>query len=106
MKALGDAMAKTVAYDSLLGYELYPVHGATEDWNYIEQGSFGYTIEMGPGDASPLFQGPYQTHVVDQYLGGPSGGGTGQGPAGPPRFPPVRCGRPAGVRPGCSLRIG
>src|SRR3954451_16793831 len=79
MKALGDAMAATVGYDSLLGYELYPVHGATEDWNYIEQGAFGYTIELGPGDASPLFQGPYQTHVIDQYLGGTTGGGTGQG---------------------------
>src|SRR3954471_203361 len=79
MKALGDAMAATVGYDSLLGYDLYPVHGATEDWNYIEQGAFGYTIELGPGDASPLFQGPYQTHVIDQYLGGTTGGGTGQG---------------------------
>src|SRR3954447_4532402 len=79
MKALGDAMAATVGYDSLLGYELYPVNGATEDWNYIEQGAFGYTIELGPAEASPLFQGPYQTHVIDQYLGGATGGGTGQG---------------------------
>ena len=79
MKALGDAMAATVGYDSLLGYDLYPVHGATEDWNYIEQGAFGYTIELGPADANALFQGPYQTHVIDQYTGGPTGGGTGQG---------------------------
>src|SRR4051812_48225301 len=79
MKALGDAMAATVGYDSLLGYELYPVHGATEDWNYIEQGAFGYTIELGPAEASPLFQGPYETHVIDQYVGGTTGGGTGQG---------------------------
>ena len=89
MKPLGDQMAEATDYDSLLGYELYDVHGATEDWNYIAQGAMGYTIELGPpdtphgspvgGGTAPLFFGPYQTHVVDQYLGGPSGGPSGQG---------------------------
>ncbi|MDQ3741817.1 MAG: hypothetical protein M3389_12835, partial [Actinomycetota bacterium] len=89
MKPLGDRMAAATNYDSLLGYELYDVHGATEDWNYIEQGAMGYTIELGPPDTpgpspvgpgtAPLFFGPFQTHVVDQYLGGPTGGPSGQG---------------------------
>jgi hypothetical protein len=89
MKPLGDEMAEATNYDSLLGYELYDVHGATEDWNYIEQGAMGYTIELGPPDTpgpspvgpgtAPLFFGPFQTHVVDQYLGGPSGGPAGRG---------------------------
>jgi hypothetical protein len=49
----------------------------------------GYTIELGPADTpgpspvgagtAPLFFGPYQTHVVDQYLGGGTGGPAGQG---------------------------
>ncbi|HEX8121962.1 MAG TPA: M14 family zinc carboxypeptidase [Solirubrobacteraceae bacterium] len=89
MKALGDKMAAATDYDSLVGYDLYDVHGATEDWNYIEQGAMGYTIELGPPDTpssgapgagnAPLFFGPFQTHVVDQYLGGPTGGPAGQG---------------------------
>ena len=86
MKPLGDEMGEATNYDSLLGYELYDVHGATEDWNYIEQGAMGYTIELGPHDpTSPpgyvggVFFGPYRTHVVDQYLGGPTGGPSGRG---------------------------
>jgi zinc carboxypeptidase len=85
MKPLGDKMGEASGYDSLLGYELYDVHGATEDWDYIEQGAMGYTIELGPNDPTPgdqvggVFQGPYQTHVVDQYLGGPTGGPAGKG---------------------------
>ncbi|HEX8208213.1 MAG TPA: M14 family zinc carboxypeptidase [Solirubrobacteraceae bacterium] len=85
MKALGDQMGEATGYESLLGYDLYDVHGATEDWNYISQGAMGYTIELGPSDTqegggdAPLFFGPYQTHVVDQYLGGPTGGPAGKG---------------------------
>ena len=85
MKALGDQMGEATGYESLLGYDLYDVHGATEDWNYIAQGALGYTIELGPADTqegggdAPLFFGPYQTHVVDQYLGGATGGPAGKG---------------------------
>ncbi|HEV2999559.1 MAG TPA: M14 family zinc carboxypeptidase [Solirubrobacteraceae bacterium] len=85
MKPLGDRMGEASGYESLLGYDLYDVHGATEDWNYIAQGAMGYTIELGPSDTeegggdAPLFFGPYQTHVVDQYLGGPTGGPAGKG---------------------------
>ena len=42
--------ATATDYESLLGYDLYDVHGATEDWNYIAQGAMGYTIELGPSD--------------------------------------------------------
>ena len=55
------------------------VTGVTEDWNYVSQGSFGYTIELGGGSGTPTFQGPYQTHVVDQYLGSASAGTEGKG---------------------------
>lgn len=80
LKGLGDAMAAATGYESQYGYELYEVTGATEDWNYVSQGSFGYTIELG-GDAvgAPTFQGPYQTHVVDQYLGSAAAGTQGKG---------------------------
>lgn len=75
MKEIGDRMAAATGYDSLYGYQLYDVHGATEDWNYIEQGAYGYTVELGPASA-PVFQGPYGSHVVEQYTGG---GGAGRG---------------------------
>ncbi|HEV2062633.1 MAG TPA: M14 family zinc carboxypeptidase, partial [Solirubrobacteraceae bacterium] len=78
MKPLGDQMGEATGYDSLLGTDLYPVHGATEDWNYIAQGAMGYTIELGPSDGL-LFFGPYETHVVDQYTGGGTGGPEGKG---------------------------
>lgn len=79
LKALGDAMGRATGYASQYGYQLYEVTGATEDWNYVAQGAFAYTIETagaGPGDAD--FHGPYGTHVVDQYRGG----GASAGPAG------------------------
>lgn len=69
LKLLGDKMGDATGYSSEYGYQLYEVTGATEDWNYVAQNSFGYTIELGPGDAVGTFQGPYQTHVVQQYLG-------------------------------------
>jgi len=68
LKELGDAMALSTGYTSEYGYELYPVTGATEDWNYVAQGAFGYTIETGPPNGT-TFQGPYDSWVIDQYLG-------------------------------------
>ena len=81
LKTLGDAMAGSTGYASEYGYELYEVTGATEDWNYVAQGAIGYTIELGgePGNQTPTFQGPYQTHVIDQYLGSAAAGTAGKG---------------------------
>ena len=76
LKELGDRMAAVAGYSSEYGYQLYEVTGATEDWNYVAQNAFGYTIELGGGPTG-TFQGPYQTHVVQQYLGAdlaPAGG--------------------------------
>ena len=68
MKALGDAMGAATGYGSQKAVEFGEIHGATEDWNYIAQGAFGYTIELGStGDGT--FQGTYDTHVVSQYGG-------------------------------------
>jgi hypothetical protein len=80
LKSLGDAMAAATGYESRYGYELYEVTGALEDWNYVAQGAFGYTIELGgayAGDTS--FQGTYATHVVDQYLGRAGSPSAGKG---------------------------
>ena len=68
MKALGDAMAAASGYDSDVAWGIGEITGATEDWNYIAQGAFGYTIELGPA-ISNAFQGTYATHVVAQYPG-------------------------------------
>jgi hypothetical protein len=78
LKALGDAMGAAAGYPSRYGYELYEVTGALEDWNYLEQGAFGYTIELGPV-GSDTFAGPYASAVVDQYLGSAAAGTAGRG---------------------------
>jgi hypothetical protein len=75
LKLLGDAMGRATGYTSEYGYELYEVTGATEDWNYVAQGTFGYTIELGGNG----FQGPYQQNVVDQYTGSAAAGTGGLG---------------------------
>ena len=49
MKALGDAMAAATGWQSELGWTLGEITGATEDWNYFAQGTYGYT----PGGARP-----------------------------------------------------
>ena len=67
LRVLGDAMGRATGYASEYGYELYEVTGATEDWNYVAQNAFVYTIELGPADGD--FQGPFATHVIEQYLG-------------------------------------
>ncbi len=65
MKAVSDDMAEVAGYKSMVSYELYDVTGATEDWNYFAQSTFGYTTEIGYDD----FHVDYQDSVVDQYLG-------------------------------------
>ena len=47
MKDLGDDMEGATGWRSERGYEtLGDITGATEDWNYFAQGSYGYTPEV------------------------------------------------------------
>jgi hypothetical protein len=68
MRILGDAMGAAAGYTSRTALAFGEIHGATEDWNYIAQGAFGYTIELGPSSSND-FQGDYATHVTAQYPG-------------------------------------
>ena len=71
MKALGDAMAAATGWESALGWKLSDITGATEDWNYFAQGSFGYTPEA----KGPNFHANYTTWVIEEYEGkGPLAG--------------------------------
>jgi len=72
-------MGDATGYSSEYGYQLYEVTGATEDWNYVAQNAFGYTIELGGEPGSPVFHGPHQSYVVDQYLGTPGTPTEGRG---------------------------
>lgn len=66
MKQLGDAMGAATGWTSELGYAtLGDITGATEDWNYFAQGTYGYTPEVrGSG-----FHDAYADAVVEEYLG-------------------------------------
>jgi Zinc carboxypeptidase/PKD domain len=66
MKDLGDDMAAATGYSSERGYEtLGDITGATEDWNYFAQGTYGYTPEARGSNFHPT----YATGVVTEYLG-------------------------------------
>jgi hypothetical protein len=67
MKELGDQMADDTGYTSEYGWQLYDTTGTTEDWTYGAQGSFGYTIEIGPEGGK--FHMPYETGVVKEWTG-------------------------------------
>ncbi len=74
MKALGDTMAAATGWRSALGYAtMGDITGATEDWNYFAQGTFGYTTEARASN----FHANYATSVIGEYDGtrAPSGGG-------------------------------
>ena len=74
MKALGDRMAAATGWTSELGYAtLGDITGATEDWNYFAQGTFGYTPEA----RGTNFHANYADSVIGEYDGSqaPSGGG-------------------------------
>ena len=66
MKDLGDDMAAASEPDwiSELGYEtLCDITGATEDWNYFSQGTYGYTPEL----KGTNFHANYSQMVVTEY---------------------------------------
>lgn len=66
MKDLGDDMAAATGWTSELGYEtLGDITGATEDWNYFSQGTYGYTPEV----RGVNFHSAYADAVVEEYVG-------------------------------------
>jgi len=66
MKDLGDDMQAATGWTSERGYEtLGDITGATEDWNYFAQGSYGYTPEA----RGLNFHANYQDSVIEEYLG-------------------------------------
>ena len=73
MKAIGDAMADATGYKSQYSFQLYDTSGTTEDWNYNKAGTYGYTIEVGP--ANGQFHMPYETGVVNEWVGPEGKGG-------------------------------
>ena len=74
MKGLGDDMAAATGWSSELGYEtLGDITGATEDWNYFAQGTYGYTPEARGSN----FHGKYADSVVSEYVGDSSHAGFG-----------------------------
>ncbi len=73
MKALGDAMGGATGWPSDLGWELGDITGATEDWNYFAQGTYGYTPEA----RGPNFHANYADMVVEEYVGDASHPGEG-----------------------------
>jgi PKD repeat protein len=83
MKALGDAMGDegppdnpalgATGWPSDLGWLLGDITGATEDWNYFSQGTYGYTPEARGSD----FHSLYAAQVVQEYEGDPAHTGEG-----------------------------
>ena len=66
MGSLGDAMAAANGWTSEVGYRtLCDITGATEDWNYFSQGTYGYTPEI----RGLNFHANYADSVVDEYAG-------------------------------------
>ena len=61
IKELGADMASHNGYANIPGYGLYDTTGGTEDWTYGGQGSFGFTIEIGPpGPVTREIQGVFE----------------------------------------------
>jgi hypothetical protein len=66
MEDLGNDMEAATGWTSERGYEtLGDITGATEDWNYFAQGSYGYTPEA----RGPNFHANYQDSVIEEYVG-------------------------------------
>lgn len=74
MKDLGDDMQGATGWTSERGYEtLGNITGATEDWNYFAQGSYGYTPEA----RGLNFHANYQDSVIEEYIGDSAHSGEG-----------------------------
>ena len=74
MKDLGDDMEGATGWRSERGYEtLGNITGATEDWNYFSQGSYGYTPEV----RGLNFHANYEDSVIEEYVGDAQHAGEG-----------------------------
>ena len=73
LREIGDKMADVTGYTSQYGWQLYDTTGTTEDWNYQAAGTLGYTVEIGPVNGQ--FHMPYETGVVQEWLGPNNAGG-------------------------------
>jgi hypothetical protein len=65
MRALGDAMAAATGWQSERAHSLGSITGATEDWNYFSQGTYGYTPEARGQD----FHDDFAVMVEGEYVG-------------------------------------
>jgi murein tripeptide amidase MpaA len=65
MRQLGDAMAAASGWVSARAFAVGEITGATEDWNYFSQGSYGYTTEI----RGTNFHANYASAVVTEYVG-------------------------------------
>ncbi len=63
--ALGDSMATATGWLSWRSFELYPVTGATDDWNYLAQGALAFTSE----DRGPDFHSYFDQMVRAEWPG-------------------------------------
>ena len=73
MRHLGDAMGAATGWASRLAWTLGQITGATEDWNYFSQGTYGYTPEARAVNFHPN----YATAVVKEYVGDAQHAGEG-----------------------------
>ena len=53
--ALGNTLATATGWPSWPAFQLYPVAGATDDWNYYAQGALGFTSESRGPDFHSFF---------------------------------------------------
>jgi Zinc carboxypeptidase len=74
-KALGAKMASHNGYENQAGWQLYDTSGSTEDWSFWVTGGLAYTFEIGPTEFHP----PFETGVVNEYLGIGGAAGAGKG---------------------------
>jgi hypothetical protein len=74
-RALGERMTDHNLYANMPSYGLYDTSGTTEDWSYYSTGGFGFTFEIGPNEFHP----PFESGVVDEYLGRGDAAGAGKG---------------------------
>ena len=63
--ALGESMAAATGWLSWRSFELYPVAGATDDWNYLAQGALAFTSE----DRGPDFHSFFDQMVRAEWPG-------------------------------------